>query len=166
MTGLVQTLSTYWNGRTGREQSALLLLAIVLTGTVGYFGVIAPIRSFHVDARREYTAAANAYLEVMTDLERHAALDATDQSQTDTTPLRTVVGALATSRGIAIARMLPTDDGRLSVDVDNARLGDVIAWLVEMEGRHGIRAVSVSMGRLEADRTEVSLVLQRAGVRS
>ena len=70
MTGLVQTLSTYWNGRTGREQSALLLLAIVLTGTVGYFGVIAPIRSFHLDARREYTAAANAYLEVMADLER------------------------------------------------------------------------------------------------
>jgi general secretion pathway protein M len=77
--------------------------------------------------------------------------------------IRSIVGSLALGEGIAIARMIPGDDGSLAVTVERADTAAVMRWLVNLEDRYGIRVASSTLDRHETGMTQASVVLRRGG---
>ncbi|SDL65441.1 type II secretion system protein GspM [Maricaulis salignorans] len=164
MTALLSSIPALWAARTGREQVMTLALAGLLLAWLVQTLLVGPLLDVHERARREYAAAVEQHREIREGLADYAVLPAANPGSNEASrPLRTIVGAAATSRRIAIAGIVPGVDGRLSVHIDRADYGAAMGWLIEMERRYGIEVMSITMARLGRDQVELNLVLTRAG---
>ncbi|WP_339740472.1 type II secretion system protein M [uncultured Maricaulis sp.] len=164
MTSFLSSIPTLWAGRTGREQVMILAFAGLLLAWSVQTLLAGPLLDVHERARRDYVAAVEQYREIRDGLADYAVLPAANTDPNGASrSLRTIVGAAATSRRIAIAGIVPGVDGRLSVHIDRADYAAAMGWLIEMERRHGIEVMSITMARLDHDQVELNLVLTRTG---
>ncbi|WP_417495368.1 type II secretion system protein GspM [Maricaulis sp.] len=164
MTGLLSSIPAHLAGRTGREQVMILAFAGLVLAWLVQTLLAGPLLDFHERARREYALAFEQYREIRDGLADYATLPSVNENASELSrPLRTIVGAAATSRRIAIAGIVPGVDGRLSVHIDRADYGAAMGWLVDMERRYGIEVVSINMARLDHGQVELNLVLARPG---
>ncbi|WP_417482090.1 type II secretion system protein GspM [Maricaulis sp.] len=164
MTDILSSIPALWAGRTGREQVMILALAALLLAWMLQTLLAGPLLDLHDRARRDYAAAVEQHREILGGLADYAALPAANGDADETSrPLRTIVGAAATARGIAIGGIVPGVDGRLSVYIDRAEYSAAMGWLIDLERRHGIEVMSITMARLDHGQVELNLVLTRPG---
>lgn len=165
MSAVLSPIRAWWDGLSNREQIMLglagsLLLVLVITGLV-----IQPLLGWHARARHEYASAMQLYRAVEADAERFRILSAAQPaSDAPTQSLRSVVGALALRHDIALARMVPGEDGRLTVNIDRAETTAVLAWLVDLEQRYGIRPQASTLDREADGYVSAAFVLGRGGL--
>ena len=158
MTSFLSSIPTLWAGRTGREQVMILAFAGLLLAWSVQTLLAGPLLDVHERARRDYVAAVEQYREIRDGLADYAVLPAANTDPNGASrSLRTIVGAAATSRRIAIAGIVP------GVHIDRADYAAAMGWLIEMERRHGIEVMSITMARLDHDQVELNLVLTRTG---
>ena len=166
MNGVMTMLQGAWGGRSAREQVLLgvaggLVLVLVLS-----LLVVQPLIGFNDRARDDYAAAMRLYRSIQADAVAYRSLASEARSETDTGgSLRSVAGATALRHDIALARMVPSEDGALTVNIDRADSRAVMGWLVELENQFGIQVVSSTMDRAGEGVVEASFVLRRQGGR-
>lgn len=156
-------LTSYWAERSRLEKRLLIVLAIVLGLVALQLVWIGPLTTFHADARRDYQHAETRYHQVMADLTNLPGNTVAETHRESATPLRTLVGAMALSEGVAIALMVPGDDGTLSLRLEQAEYPALMRWLVSMDRQHDIEITSAVMDRRSGNRVDASLVLRRRG---
>ena len=164
MTGYLSSIPALWAGRTGREQLMILAFGGLLLAWTLQTLLAGPLLDFHERARRDYAAAVEQHRAIRDGLADYATLPAVNENADEASrPLRTIVGAAATARHIAIAGIVPGVDGRLSVHIDRADYTAAMGWLIDLERRYGIEVMSITMARLDHGQIELNLVLTRAG---
>ena len=164
MMALLTPVTAWWDGLTVREQ-VMLGLAAALAGVLVVTALIVqPLLGLHDQARQDYAASMRLYRAVEADAERYRALAAEQPvGEAPTQSLRAVAGAMALRHDIALARMVPGEDGRLTVNIDRAETASVLRWLVDLEERYGIRPQASTMDRDADGYVSASFVLTRGG---
>jgi general secretion pathway protein M len=166
MNGVMTMLRGAWAGRSAREQALLGVAGGLVVVLLLSLLVVQPLIGFNDRARDDYAAAMRLYRSVQADAAAYRRLASEARSETDTGgSLRSVAGATALRHDIALARMVPSEDGSLTVNIDRADSRAVMGWLVELENRFGIRVVSGTMDRAGEGVVEASFVLRRQGGR-
>ncbi|MGK0265821.1 MAG: general secretion pathway protein M [Maricaulis sp.] len=157
-----KTLSARWQARSDREQILLVAMA-ALTGLVLLYLLAArPLLGVHEMARQDYAGAMRLYRGIEADVARYDALrDGVPETAGSEQSLRSIVGSLALRHDIAIARLIPSGEGELTLNIDRAEVRAVMAWLVELEAGYGIQVTSSTIDRLGDDFVELHLVLRR-----
>ena len=164
MNPVVQMIRTYWDGRTPREQVLYGVMAVLMAALLLTVAVIQPLQTFHARSQTDYAASMRLYRSIQQDAQTLRELQAGAQTQAGSQQsIRSIVGSLALGEGIAIARMIPADDGSLAVTIERADTAAVMRWLVNLEQRYGIRVVSSTLDRHETGMTQASVVLRRGG---
>lgn len=164
MNGMLTTVRDLWSGRSPREQALLAIAGGLVLVLALSLLVVRPLVAFNDRARDDYAAAMRLYHSIRADAVSYRRLSAEVHSEADNNmSLRSVAGATALRHEIALARMVPSDDGALTVNIDRADSRAVMAWLVELEDRFGIQVVSSTMDRAGEGLVEASVVLRRQG---
>ena len=60
-----------------------------------------------------------------------------------------IVTRVAESRGIKVGRLQPESDGIVSVTLQNQPFNDLIAWIAELQGTHGVAVLRASVDAQE-----------------
>ena len=166
MKAVMTMLRGAWAGRSAREQALLGVAGGLVVVLLLSLLVVQPLIGFNDRARDDYAAAMRLYRSIQADAAAYRRLASEARSETDTGgSLRSVAGATALRHDIALARMVPSEDGSLTVNIDRADSRAVMGWLVELENRFGIRVVSGTMDRAGEGVIEASFVLRRQGGR-
>ena len=164
MNPILQMIRSYWDGRTSREQVLYAVMGLLLAVLLLTVAVIQPLRAYHERSQTDYVASMRLYRSIQQDAALYRQLQDNAQQQAGSQQsIRSIVGALALGEGIAIARMIPGDDGSLSVNIERADTAAVMRWLVALEERYGIRVLSSTLDRHETGMTQASVVLRRGG---
>ena len=164
MNPVFQMIRGYWDGRTPREQVLYGLMGLLMAVLVLTLAVIQPLQNIHARSQTDDAASMRLYRSIQQDALTLRELQAGSQAQAGTQQsIRSIVGSLALGEGIAIARMIPGDDGSLAVTIERADTGAVMRWLVNLEQRYGIRVVSSTLDRHETGLTQASVVVRRGG---
>ncbi|WP_291841902.1 type II secretion system protein M [Maricaulis sp.] len=164
MMALMTPVTAWWDGLSLREKIMLGIaaaLAVVLAVTAL---IVQPLLGLHDRARQDYAASMRLYRAVEADAERYRVLAAEQPAgAAPTQSLRAVAGAMALRHDIALARMVPGEDGRLTVNIDRAETAAVLRWLVDLEERYGIRPQASTMDRDADGHVSAAFVLSRGG---
>ena len=164
LTPILAPLNGLWQARSQREQVMLAIAGLLVAGVLLSALVIRPLNAWHDRSRDDYAAAMRLYRAVEADADLYRELQAAEpETRGASGSLRAIAGALAVRNDIALARLVPTDDGGMTVSIERAPTGAVMSWLIDLEERYGIRVVSGSMDRVEDGMVEASFVLRRAG---
>ncbi|WP_300528772.1 type II secretion system protein M [Maricaulis sp.] len=164
MNPVVQAIQTYWSGRSDREQVLLAIMFVMLAGLIGYLLLARPLIDFHQQARNDYAGSMRLYRAIEADAETYRALSSSGAAQIGSgQSLRSIVGSLAIGNQIAIARMIPGDDGSLTVNIERAETRAVMSWLIDLEERYGVQVMASTMDREGNEYAQISLVLRRGG---
>lgn len=145
-----------------RDRQALALLAIFLTATIGYFGLLQPAARYYGGGKAAL-AENRALLAWLQDSEQ--ALRAVAQSDAGAAPgqnneqsLVALVSASAGERQIVIARLEPNDSG-VRVWIDATDFSRLIGWLDALSTQSRVAVDEAVIERLADDRG-VSVRLQ------
>lgn len=165
MNAILSTINAYWQDRSDREQIMLALLSALVIAVLGYMLLARPLLDYHDRSRGDYLASMRLYRSIEADAAAYQSLGADNARRSAGTQqsLRSVAGSLALTNGISIARMIPGDDGSLTVNIEQADTAAVMRWLVDLEQRFGIQVDSSTMDRIDNQRVQASLVLRRSG---
>lgn len=164
MTGVMQTIQRFWMERSQREQMMLAVMGVLAGLVLLQILVISPLLDTHQRAREDYAASMRMYRSMEADIQRYAEIRTGETSFSNASqPLRTVAGSVALGHGISIARMIPSDDGRLTVNIARAESQALMSWLIDLETRYGVEIISTSMDRESDAFVEANIVLRRRG---
>ncbi len=164
MNAVTRMFEQVWGGRSLREQVLLGVAGGLVLALAVSVLVVQPLIGFNDRARDDYAAAMRLYRSIQDDARTYRQLAAEAREETDTgRSLRAVAGATALRHEISLARMVPADDGSLTVNIDSADSRAVMAWLVELETGFGIQVASSTMDRAGEGIVEASFVLRRQG---
>lgn len=164
MTGLMTRLQAFWLDRSQREQILLAVMGVLVGLVLLQVLAIRPLLDLHGRAQDDYAASMRMYRSIEADIRRISEVQAGEAAVSNTAqPLRTVAGSLAVTHGISIARMIPSDDGRLTVNIARAESQALMAWLIDLETRYAVEVVTTSMDRESDSFVEANIVLQRRG---
>jgi general secretion pathway protein M len=164
MKALISLLSRSWQARTAREQLLLGVMGALTVLLLVSLLVIQPLVRFNDHARTDYAAAMQLYRSIQADARDYRELSQDESANAATTQsLRSVVASVALRHEISLARMVPTDDGALTVNIDRAPTQAVMRWLVDLDQRHHVAVMSSTLDREGEGLVSASLVLRRAG---
>ena len=164
MKTLMSLLSRSWQVRTAREQLLLGVMGGLTVLLLVSLLVIQPLVRFNDHARTDYAAAIQLYRSIQADARTYREMSQDESANAATTQsLRSVVASVALRHEISLARMVPTDDGALTVNIDRAPTQAVMRWLVDLDQRHHVAVMSSTLDREGEGLVSASLVLRRAG---
>lgn len=164
MKTLMSLLSRSWQVRTAREQLLLGVMGGLTVLLLVSLLVIQPLVRFNDYARTDYAAAIQLYRSIQADARTYREMSQDESANAATTQsLRSVVASVALRHEISLARMVPTDDGALTVNIDRAPTQAVMRWLVDLDQRHHVAVMSSTLDREGEGLVSASLVLRRAG---
>ncbi len=164
MTAITTFLLRLWQDRSPREQIMLTVMGTLGAVLLAQLMIAGPLLDFHARARDDYAASMRLFRSIDTDLRDYRQIQADTESVSHAAqPLRTVAGSLALGHGISLARMIPADDGQLTVNITRAETRALMAWLVDLETRYGIEVVSTAIDRESDLFVEANIVLRRRG---
>tara|TARA_R110000868_G_scaffold2384_9_gene17774 strand:+ start:9828 stop:10325 length:498 start_codon:yes stop_codon:yes gene_type:complete len=165
MNAMMSLMARQWQARTDREQILLAVMAALVALVLAWLLAVRPLVDFHQRARSDYAASVGLYRDIEAGIARYDTLRAGGPADASASQsLRSIVGSMALRHGISIARLVPSDEGELAVNIDRAEARAVMAWLIELEERHGVQVVSSTLDRLGDDYVELHLVLRRRSV--
>ncbi|MBR9825936.1 MAG: type II secretion system protein M [Alphaproteobacteria bacterium] len=165
MNALFAQLKEYWQGRTDREQILYAVMGVLTAYLLAHFAIIQPLANFHDRSRASYAASMELFRAIEADAISYRELSA-GAAQTSTTTqqsMRSIVGSLALTHSISIARLIPGEDGSLTVNIERAETAAVMQWLIDLEERFGIRVTSSSMDAAGGTFVQANFVLRRSG---
>lgn len=165
MNAILGVIKEYWQGRTDREQILYAVMGLLIAYLLVHFLAVRPLMDFHDRSRADFSSSMQLYRSIESDAATYRALSAGAEQRSATTQqsMRSIVGSLALTNGIAIARLIPGEDGELTVNIERAETAAVMAWLIELEERFGIRVASSSMDSAGDTFVQANIVLRRAG---
>lgn len=165
MNRIVTETLAYWQGRTGREQVLLGVMGVMLVALVLTVAVVRPLRDYHAGARTDYAASMQLYRSVQADARAYRDLvaDAAQDTMRNPQSLRALVGAAALRHEISLARMVPTEDGGLTITIDRAPGAAVMSFLVDLDEQHGIAVMSATLDRESGEMVSASILLRQSG---
>lgn len=151
-----------WAARTPRERGLVTGLVLLLAAAGLWYGVIAPLSDWRETGRARYEGAVARYRTVEAGIAQYraASAGATARSGMDQ-PVRSIASARAQVHGVTIARVLPGDDGRLNLWVEQAEAGALMAWLADLERQYAISAQRITIEREAGSLVSAQLVLER-----
>ncbi len=154
----------WWDSLSSREQVMMAVLGALAMVLLVSLLIIQPLLGSHDRARDSYAASMRLYRAVEADADTVQALAAAAPASTaPVQSLRAVAGSMALRHDIALARMVPGEDGRLTVNIDRAETAAILAWLVDLDQRYGIRAQASTLDRDADGFVSASFVLSRGG---
>ena len=164
MTMILTRFNTLWQSRSEREKLLLCAMGGLFAVLLVRVAIVRPLAGFHARARDDYAASMQLYRVLEAEVETYLALregdPATEQAGQS---LRSLAGALALQHDLSLARMVPGEDGSLTVNVDRAQSTQLMRWLLALEERHGIQVSSSTIDREGDGIVSASVVLQRRG---
>lgn len=164
MNTMLTTLRRYWQGLTLREQGLLAVMGTLLGALLVSLVLIQPLLRFHDRSREDYGASMRLYRAVQADAQAYRTLSAqVDAGASDTRSLRAVIGSSALRNEISLARLVPSDDGALTVSIDRAPAMPLMRWLVELDERYGIQVMTATVDREAEGYVSGAFELRRRG---
>jgi general secretion pathway protein M len=164
MNAMGAALMRVWHARSDREQVMLAVAGLLLLVLLVSLAAIQPLMRVNTGARDDYAAAMRLYRAIETDAAAYRQLSAVVQTGSGATQsLRAVAGSLALRHEISLARLVPSDDGALTVSIDRAPVQNVMRWLVDLDQRHGIQVMSSTMDREGEGFVSAAFELRRRG---
>lgn len=158
---MIDTLRTWWMGRSAREQRMLLVMFALLAVTILWLGIYRPVDGALSAARARHADAVVRLGEVRAQAAAIGALGRT-ASAAPSGPLLGFVTAEANASGFSAAAITPQGDRRVSVSIPSARPAAVFGWVARLEERGVI--VERMSARANADPTlAVDMTLARGG---
>jgi general secretion pathway protein M len=161
MKPLLLSLRRYYSGLSPADRRALTLLSCFISIVGLWLLVWQPVE--HMRVRSE-----EAFIEARSDLawmQAHAAeariSGASGSSRAlvqHNINLFSATGETASAAGISMARVEPSGDAALRVNIDSASFSRLLGWLEQMEKQDGIRVSQLSIEKL-ADPGTVSATL-------
>lgn len=157
-------MNKFWLDISDRERTLIVICGVMIVLFIIYLFVVAPLS-------REKSAAQRAFVAQQETYERVLALAATtSQKRADVSagmsprqPIREVATTVAHEQGIAISRIQPTADDRITLWIDQATTQEITRWLLTLENDHNWTATKVSINK-NTDGSSVRGQFEFAGV--
>lgn len=165
MSSAIAIFLRLWRARSDREQVLLAAMGALLLVLLVCVAAVQPLLRVNDRARDDYAAAMRLYRSIEADAAAYRALAAGVQTDAGATQsLRAVVGSLALRHEISLARLVPSEDGGLTVSIDRAQTRNVLRWLVDLDERYGIQVMASTMDREGEGFVSAAFELRRRGM--
>ncbi len=130
-------MNKYWIKLTEREQLLVSGCALSIIFFMMYVFIISPLLKEKNDAVRALETQKNIYYHVV-DMAVQATVTGSFKGLdiSETMPLREAATVTARATGIAISRIQPGSDNRVTFWVDEASTQDIAAWLLLLKNEH------------------------------
>lgn len=151
----------WWQERTPREQALLSGLGLLLAVLAVWQLVLSPLAQWREAAAQSYLQADELLEQVRRGAAEAQALQAVAVRRETARggSLRSTVTATARQAGITISRLEPSDDGGLTIWLEEADAQEMQAWLAGLYRDHGIAVGRATVRRhdsREAVRAQIS----------
>ncbi len=151
-------MMTIWRVRTLREKLLLAFLAFAFCGVIFVQVVALPL----VDERQRRLASLEAareeFLVIREGASRIESFRVRRSERPASGPVRSTVTATARDMDVAITRVQPGEDDRLTVWIDAVETRQLFEWLLLLRERHGLHVLQATV-RAGADDTAVATQL-------
>lgn len=145
-------MTHWWQNLTARERGLLLLAALIGGGFILLQLIISPALKARTTNRLDVARSAQT-LDILSSRSQ-SAIGATDptenafQSDLDPDSFRRAILDTANNRGLVITRVQMTDDGTVTVQLDDTPAQSVFAWLFDLKRTIGVEASKANMSNV------------------
>lgn len=153
---LIETARRAWDGRTPRERIMLSVMAAVIVGVGGFYGVVSPLRHATEEARERMQEAREASVALK------LASGGGAPSKPDARPVAAIVEASAASLGVPIARKRQEGDGAFTVWITAIDARVLLPWAASLEREAGLDVAGFTASRLDNGLVEAEVTFARA----
>ncbi len=150
---LLQALDTSFAGRwfaaqEPRDRLLYLSLGALLLAVVLWAGIWRPLSDWQsIQANRHANAQTLLdWLQANKSRVQASLARGVEESASSVLP---VVTRTAESRGIKVGRLQPESDGVVSVTLQSQPFNDIVAWIGELQGAHGVAIIRASIDAQE-----------------
>jgi len=134
-------IQTYWQKLTEREKLLVSSAGALVLVTVAYFIAIRPLVAYHTESARAYSSAYTQFQTVRSYASQIQAVAVeADNNKALQQPinLRVAVSNTARASGVAISRLQPSEDGRLTIWAEQIQSPQLFLWLDTLSKAHSI----------------------------
>ncbi|MFC7290360.1 type II secretion system protein GspM [Hirschia litorea] len=146
-------LKNWWNTRDPREQLLICLCGMLTLAVILFQFVYMPSSKFRDQASRRYNAQAATHTEVVQTLRAFENSPRQTNAKSNG-PIQGVVTDSSAVFGIEINRIEPTENGDLTLWIEQIDPRALYAWLTDLEVNHGI---AVSKASIRANKDTVTV---------
>ena len=124
-------LSTWFRGRSVREQRLLMVMAALFVITLVFAGIVRPVRDGLESTRQRHASAEVRLGEVKAQVAQVKAIQR-ERPRTPEGALADAVRARADESGFVLANLEPDGD-RIRIGIATARPGPLLSWIAGLE---------------------------------
>lgn len=139
-------MTTWWLGRTSREQAAMGALAVAAALFILFEFGLKPLVNYRRDAQADYDGALALITQIETDAHQIQALQAV-RTPRSAVPARTAASMVAGEQGLSLTRLQPLENGDLDIWLDDVASPVLFKWLGSLSEHHGIAVVRAAIQR-------------------
>lgn len=127
----------WWNTREPREQLLISISCVLTLGVILYQFLYAPSVEFREQSARRYSAQASTHMDVVQTLRTYEN-SPRQMNAVSSGPVQGIVSDSSGIFGISISRIEPTENGDLTLWIEEIDPRALYAWLTDLEVNHGI----------------------------
>lgn len=153
----------WWRAKTRSEQFVVAGLGAAMVLVALWLLVLKPVSAYRAGAERSYVSAAVLLNEIQAGAAEAEELRRTvDQSEMrPNEPLRVAAGESARALGLSVARVQPSQNGGLTLWLEDADPKLLYRWLVRLEQDYGAPVDKITIDRNPGETTVRAIVLLR-----
>lgn len=148
----------WWDGRTPRERTLLMVMGAALVAFLLWFGAYRPLHLAKAAAERRYDAALKDQAAVQSAAAQIRRLQAGASAPARKAPPADAVNASAATAGVTLTRVEPGEAGAVEAAVGGVSSGKLFGWLAALQRDYGVTprhltVIKDDAGALAADAT-------------
>lgn len=141
-------LQDRWRQFAPRERAMLALMGVAIAAFVLWYGLYAPLRQAHADARARHVAAAATLAQVRAGLAHLAQLqDQLPAPPSSAEALKQALQASAAGAGLRLDQLREDGSGGLELESGAATPAQLFGWLDALRREHGLAPATLSVAR-------------------
>ncbi|MFO6424204.1 type II secretion system protein GspM [Motilimonas sp. KMU-193] len=134
----------WWEGLASRERNLAILSAVVLVVGALYWGVYQPLSQALDQEQQKLKSNQQTLIWMKSKGQDIVNYQAQNRSAAGNVNLNQLIGNSARQSGITISRIQPKGN-ELEVWIDNIEFNKLLAWLKELQERHGVVTLNTDL---------------------
>lgn len=139
-------MNKFWSALSEREIILISICGVSIALFVIYMFVITPISQTRESSRNALEAQKKSYARIVA-LASEAARSDSTQNIIEHTPIREAATEASRTVGVAISRIQPGNDNRVTFWIDEANTQEISRWLLMLKEQYGWNVTKLSLNK-------------------
>lgn len=140
-------MTNFWHGLNRREQFSLIIMGACVVLFLMYLLIIMPLMENRDRAIRAFNDEKSRYTRIMELAELAGSTKQTNQENITKIPIREAATNASRNTGVAISRIQPGNDNKVTFWVDRTGTAEIMNWLILLKSENGHNPIKITLQR-------------------